>query len=259
MTPRTDPATVVSPEEVTPLSPRPLGRPVVMTNAWRDVAFLHWAVEPASVAPLFPPGARPDVHDGMTYVGLIPFRMADAGPGTRWPVPWLGSFAETNVRLYSVDDQGRRGVVFLSLDASRLATVLGARVVFGLPYLWSRMHVHRREDSRGPILSYATWRRWPGPRGVTSRIVVRVGAAVETVSPVEAFLTSRWGLHHRHAGRDLYTPNQHETWPLHAAELLELDDGLVAAAGLPGVSDRPPDHVHWSPLVRARFGLPRMG
>ena len=78
-------------------------------------------------------------------------------------------------------------------------------------------------------------------------------------SPLEAFLTSRWGLHHRHAGFSLYTPNSHETWPLHTAELLDLDDQLVGAAGLPGVSERPPDHVHWSPMVRARFGLPRVG
>jgi hypothetical protein len=29
---------------------------------------------------------------------------------------WLGTFLETNVRIYSVDDSGRRGVVFLSLE-----------------------------------------------------------------------------------------------------------------------------------------------
>ncbi|MGQ0573304.1 MAG: DUF2071 domain-containing protein [Pseudonocardia sp.] len=49
-------------------------------------------------------------------------------------VPWLGTFLETNVRLYSVDATGRRGIVFLSLDADRAAVVAGARAVFGLPY-----------------------------------------------------------------------------------------------------------------------------
>lgn len=249
----------VEPETVTPLSPRRLGWFVVMGHEWRDVTFLHWAIEPARAAPLFPPGVRPDVHEGATYVGLVPFRMVGAGLGPRHPVPYFGSFPETNVRLYSVDDQGRRGVVFLSLDASRLATALGARVAYGLPYMWSRMHVGRREDAAGPVFSYSTWRRWPGPRGGTSRVVVRVGERLAQASPLDAFLTARWGLHHRHAGRSLYTPNDHEEWPLHRAEVIDLDDGLVAAAGLPGVTDRPPDHVHWAPAVRARFGLPLPG
>ncbi len=47
------------------------------------------------------------------------------GPGV------LGSFLETNVRLYSVDGTGRRGVVFLSLDTPRLDVALAARAALG--------------------------------------------------------------------------------------------------------------------------------
>ena len=97
-----------------------------------------------------PPGVRPDTLDGVTYVGLIPFRMVGAGIARGPGVPWFGSFLETNVRLYSVDDTGRRGIVFLSLDAERAAVVLGARAVFGLPYRWSRM----RYRASGDVHSY---------------------------------------------------------------------------------------------------------
>ena len=45
-------------------------------------------------------------------------------------------------------------------------------------------------------------------------------------------------------------------WPLHSAELVALDDTLVAAAGFPGLVDRPPDSVLWSPGVHATFGFP---
>lgn len=178
--------------------------------------------------------------------------MVGAGLGPRHAVPYFGSFLETNVRLYSVDDHGRRGIVFLSLDATRLAVVLGARTAYGLPYQWSRMHLHRRGD----LLTYATWRRWPGPRGATSRVVLRVGAVMPEMSATEAFLTARWGLHQRWAGRTLYTPNEHEPWVLHRAELVELTDSLVGAAGLPALVGRAPDLVHWSPGVTSRFGPP---
>ena len=69
---------VTVPEEVSVDAPA-LARPRLMTQRWRDVAFLHWAVDPDAVARFFPPGVRPDVLDGRTYVGLVPFRMVGAG------------------------------------------------------------------------------------------------------------------------------------------------------------------------------------
>ena len=53
-------------------------------------------------------------------------------------------------------------------------------------------------------------------------------------------------------------PNNHGVWPLHEATLLHLQDTLVAAAGLPGVVDTPPDSVLFSPGVHAFFGLPHL-
>ena len=41
------------------------------------------------------------------------------------------------------------------------------------------------------------------------------------------------------------------------AEVVRCEDGLVAAAGLGGLTARAPDSVLWSPGVRTRFGLPR--
>lgn len=223
-----------------------------MRQRWEDVAFLHWRVDAARVARLLPTGTTPDVFDGSSWVGLIPFRMVGAGVGTGPAVPWLGTFAETNVRLYAVDRYGRRGVVFRSLDASRLAVVLGARLTFGLPYCWAKMAVRRV----GTDIEYTTTRRWPGRRGHSSRIVVRPEQDVVRDDPLATFLTARWGLHTRWAGRSLLVPNEHVTWPLQTATLQHLDDDLVAAAGLPAVRDKEPDSVLWSAGVRTAFGLP---
>lgn len=107
---------------------------MLLDQHWRDLTFVHWRVEPDLVAPLLPPGTRPDVYDGSSWVGLIPFRLAGAAFGQGPPLPYVGSFPETNVRLYSVDAAGRRGVVFCSLESARLAFVLGARWTLGLNY-----------------------------------------------------------------------------------------------------------------------------
>jgi uncharacterized protein YqjF (DUF2071 family) len=229
-----------------------LARRQIMHQWWKDVAFLHWRVDPAGVAPLLPAGTRPDVFDGSSWVGLIPFRMVGAGIGRGPTVPWLGTFAETNVRLYSVDHDGRRGVVFRSLETTRLAVVFGSRLAFGVPYCWAKMSVRRKADD----IEYTTSRRWPGHRGTGATVVVRPGSVVEAEDPLATFLTARWGLHSRWGGRTLYTPNEHGPWPLRRAALQHLDDELVAAAGLPGITTREPDSVLWSAGVRTVFGLP---
>lgn len=150
------PAPAPAPEPVSPDPPAAPPHPL-LTQSWLDLAFLHWAVDPADVAPLLPPGTVPDTFDGTTYVGLVAFRMHRVGwlglPG----VPYLGTFPETNVRLYSVDEHGRRGVVFRSLDASRLIPVVVARTAFRLPYVWSRMGIERSGDT----LTYTSSRRFP--------------------------------------------------------------------------------------------------
>jgi len=258
-----EPQPVVAAEPVAPTAPPLLG-PVLMGQSWCDLAFLHWAVAPERVVPWMPPGVRPDVVVGpdgreRTYVALVPFRLVGAGPGRGPAVPWLGTFWETNVRLYSVDGTGRRGVVFASLDASRLGVVLGARAAFGLPYRWARLRGAERVRDGARELVWTARTRWPGPRGLRSRVAVRVG---ETLPPdaddagLATFLTARWGLHTAHLGRTWYVPNAHSTWSLRRAEVLALDDELLDAAGFGDLADRPPDHVAFAGRVGVRFGLP---
>lgn len=236
-------------EPVTDTAPRAVVR-TVFTQTWSQLAFLHWAVDPGRVDAHLPDGVRADTFDGRTYVGLIPFVMRDIGVLDGPPVPWLGSFLETNVRLYSVDAMGRRGVVFVSLDASRLVPVAVARWGPRLPYLWSRMRRHRAGDT----LVYTCRRRWPGPRGASSRVVVTAGEPVEG-GPLEHFLTARWGLHATdHRGRTVFWPNDHPAWPLRSATLEHIDDQLLAAAGFDDLAARPPDSVLFSDGVDVVFG-----
>ncbi|WP_123388818.1 YqjF family protein [Nocardioides aurantiacus] len=226
-----------------------------MDQIWGDLLFLHWRVDPASVERWMPPGARPDVHDGSTWVGLIGFEMRRAGFGSGHPLPYLGDFAEINVRLYSTDDQGRRGVVFRSLETERLALVAATNPV-GVNYRWARIRMERSAEGTGRI-GYTSRRRTPPGVGAATDFAVRTTEEVVR-DPLSVFLTARFGMHHRLGRRPLWVPNTHEPWPLRRAELLHCRDGLVAAAGLPGVTDDPPESVLWSPGVRTQFGRPRL-
>jgi len=232
----------------------PLPGRAVIRQRWSDFVFLHWRVDPSEVAPFLPAGTRPDVHDGSAWVGLIPFVLSDHAFLPLPPVPHAGTFIEINVRTYSVDEQGRRGVVFRSLDAERLPSVLAARALFGLPYQW--MRAWRRVTS--DTLTYQGRRR-TGTRPAT-HIVARPDAT-PVDSELSRFLTARWGFHGRHLGRTIHARNTHEPWPLVGAELLHLDDELLAAAGFPSLASRAPDSVLATPLghpgVVTEFAAPR--
>jgi uncharacterized protein YqjF (DUF2071 family) len=96
-----------------------------------------------------------------------------------WPglpaLPYLGSFPETNVRLYSVGPDGRRGVVFCTLDAARLVPALLGRAAVRLPYQWSGMRIRRRGD----VISYASRRRCMFTTSAAAGSVCPVNGAAE--------------------------------------------------------------------------------
>ena len=197
-----------------------------------------------------PPGVVPDVRDGTTWIGVVGLRMTRVRvAGAR--LPYIGDFLETNVRAYSVDGKGRRGVVFLAMEASRLTVVLGARTTAHLPYHWASMTLRRRAHE----LDYATLRRWPRAEGARLRFRVSADDGTEG-TPLEHFLTDRWGLHVRHPRGTRYLPLAHGEWSLRSATLVDLaDGGLLAAAGLPQPCGQPVS-VLYAPVMAARIGRP---
>ena len=95
------------------------------------------------------------------------------------------------MRLYSVDDTGRRGIVFLSLDADRAAVVPVRGAAFGLPYRWARMRTSNADG--GDVHRYAARLRWPAR--AASRIAGPGGRSGGRRARWSDFLTARWGLH----------------------------------------------------------------
>jgi uncharacterized protein YqjF (DUF2071 family) len=235
-----------------PICPQPVVR-AAMTNRWRWLTYLHWPYDPAVVQALLPEGLRVDTHDRKAWVGLIPFRMEVALPGLP-PVPYLSTFPETNVRTYVVGPDGKPGVWFFSLDASRLPAVLVARGWFGLAYRWATMRIERE----GRRVRYTSVRR-EGP-SASSSVEVEVGEPVPAreMTDLDHFLVSRWRLYS--AGRRGLVLGRidHAPWALRSAELVGVRQDLVEAAGLPSPDGEP--IVRYAPGVGVRIAPPaRLG
>lgn len=231
------PSTVAA-QPLSPVGPFGTRRPW-LRNRWDDLAFVHWRYPADEVQALLPQGLTVDTFDGDAWVSLVPFRMRRAGPTFLPALPWLSSFAETNVRTYVVDSAGNRAVWFLSLDATRLPVVAFARWTIGFPYVWSSMSIERS----GERWTYTTSRRrWPAQPTATTRVVVDVGATVEPTD-LDVFLTARWGTVALHRRRLRHHPVHHPPWVLREASIVTYEDSAIEAAGL-----NPPSGT---PLVRA--------
>ena len=193
---------------------------------WHDLLFLHWRVETARLRPLVPKELELDLFDDQAYVALVPFEMRDTRFRGLPDLAWLRQFPECNVRTY-VRHGGVAGVWFFSLDAASLLPVLGARSLWRLPYVWSRIGIEREGD----VTRYSLRRVVSGAR---SHIVWRRGEPLPQSSPgsLEHFLTERYWLFSRRFGRIERGRVAHAPWALRRAELLELDDELVGRAGM---------------------------
>ena len=223
----------------------------IMVHRWERLTFLHWPYEARAVQAVLPPGLEVETCDGAAWVGLVPFLMrvgVPSGPGVRW----FARFCETNVRTYVRDAAGRSGIWFFSLDAADLPAVLTARATYRLPYFWSAMTL----DDSGDRVQYVCQRRWPGPNGARSRVVVDIGAPYEptALGELDHFLTARWRLFSVRGARHRSARAAHAPWPLHRAAAVEVDDQLVTAAGLHRPEGDP--LVHYSPGVTVRIGRP---
>ncbi len=216
---------------------RPPGPPL-MHQAWEDPLFLHWPIDPALLRPLIPPRLSIDTFEGRAWIGVTPFFLSGLRAVSLPPLPGFSSFYELNVRTY-VHYEGVAGLWFLSLYASKLLPVLGARLVFSLPYREAEMgarhsaqrfHYYLRRQHDRPADFEAHW---------------EVGEALPDppVDSLEFFLVERYCLYTAERGKLWRCRVYHVPWLLRSAELLFCRSNLIGLEGLPEPAAAP---LAWS-------------
>jgi uncharacterized protein YqjF (DUF2071 family) len=183
----------------------------VMGQTWDDLLFAHWRVAADSLRPHVPEGLSIDERDGSAWVGVTPFVVTGLRARGLFPLPYVSSFRELNVRTYvTLDD--RPGIWFFSLDASSEVAVMAARRLYRLPYFRAHITLERR----GGRLLYECVRNegkaFSGSyRGTGTPTAAKPGS-------LEEFLTERYCLYAEHAGRLFRADIHHRPWPLEPAE-----------------------------------------
>ncbi|MEA2336768.1 MAG: uncharacterized protein QOE82_775 [Thermoanaerobaculia bacterium] len=211
-------------------------QPVLMHQNWHHLLFLHWQVPPQELQALIPPELTIDTFDGIAYVGLVPFTLTGVRPVGVPPLPWVSSFHEINVRTY-VHRNGRDpGVWFFSLDASSAIAVAAARAAYKLPYFHSQIEFLESKGAM-PEIDFTSHR--DDPFGTTpANAHLRYKGMEGIVAPavpgsLEHFLVERYILYSVDEKHRLHRARvHHQPYPVQRADLLDLDETLIWAAGI---------------------------
>jgi len=217
-------------------------RSVAMRQTWRRLTFLHWPYAPQLIRRFIPAGLELDTYDGAAWVGLVPFEI--------YGTPGIPHFPETNLRTYVIGPDGSRAVWFFSLEAARLAAVIGARVGYHLPYFWARMRI----TSESGAIRYRSRRHWPHESSAMTDIVIQPGEPYKSDQLTERdhFLTARYRLYATSLRGLRYAQIEHPPWPLARATVVELRQTLFDHAGLQ--AHQGPPIAHYSAELAVRIG-----
>jgi uncharacterized protein YqjF (DUF2071 family) len=263
-----------------------LHRPVTV-HAWEDIVFAHWRHDPESLARLVPRGTRPDVVDGSAWAGLSAYVFRETRVPPFPPSGRLGTMTEVTIEILTIDDRGRRGVAYRTVDTANVPAIVAAHALLGVPYTFAHARARRRGDTiahhsvRHPTrgLHPIRWLRGRGTRpGPTPPVpdgrasgrpavpvgrgtvqprhdaTVRVVAGPVVDSPLATELTTREGIHARHLAQTVFWQRQHPPLEIRSARLERLEGDLPDAVGMPGLLDREPDSLLVVDRTTVRYG-----
>jgi uncharacterized protein len=233
-------------------TPKGLPGSWVMTQTWNDLLFAHWPLPPAALLPYMPPGLTLDTFHGQAWLGITSFWISRLHVRGLPPIPGMASFHEINVRTY-MRGPGGSGVLFLNLDAANILAVLGARIVYHLPY-FNTQATHTRTGNR---IRYVARRRHPGAPGAVFVAGYGPVSGVTNARPgsLEHWLSARFRLFSQDTRGQLYKAEiRHKAWPLQEARANIVYNTMAEAHGL-HLPDVPP-LLHYARRLTTFFWFP---
>lgn len=128
--------------ELNPHRPWPLpASPWIMSQVWRHVTFLHWAVEPSIIARFIPQDLMLDKYQGKAWISYSCLNIYHAKLRFVPPVPGMLSFNQINIRTYVRSAEGKPGVYFLKIGATNRFVTFGCSTFMHLPFVHCSSHL----------------------------------------------------------------------------------------------------------------------
>lgn len=178
-------------------------------QTWRDVLFEHFEIENTRfLESLLPKGCSLDHYEGKYYLGLVSMKMTNVRHKMFPSFVWFASYNELNVRTY-IRYNAKPGVLFLTLDVDSLLSVLGARVLYGLPYRYRNFTLHSNS---------VTSSKW-GSKEFSCEYEPYGEELVHEEGSFAFWATERYFFANKHLGESFMGIISHKPWRLSSARV----------------------------------------
>lgn len=189
-------------------------------QTWKNLLFQHFEIEDITrFEKYLPKGCEFDQFEGKYYLGLVLMNMTNVRHKSMQNFVWFKDYNELNVRTY-ITYKGQRGVLFLSLDVDSFVSMLGARILYGLPY---RIRKFERPSSQKAIAYRG--------ENVVFQTEYEVSSKPKryTKDSFAYWATERYFFANKYMGVSFMGQISHEPWELCEAKALNDNLGLLAS------------------------------
>jgi uncharacterized protein len=211
-------------------------RPWKYYQEWNNALFLHWEIPFDTLRKYVPARLHIDSYDGKYYISLVAFTMQKIRPKNLPAVKFISDFHEINLRTY-IDNDNRKGVYFLNIEAEKHLSAFIAKKLSGLPYEKAIIKRTRNTyNSKNSVKKFSLDAEFE----VKQRLLNK--------SDLDKWLTERYCLY-VDTNRSLFRYDiHHKEWELKNVVIKKLD--LSYQVGDISIKGKQPGFIHYSDGVK---------
>jgi uncharacterized protein len=182
----------------------------VYYQEWNRVLFLHWTVPFELLRKCVPSNLSIDTFDEKCYISLVAFTMEKIRPKFLPSISYISDFDEINVRTY-IDNDSKKGVYFLNIEAGKSISTFVAKLISGLPYEKSRISrtdkIYKSENLN---------------KGYRLNAEFNVGDILNSKTELDKWLTERYCLYLDKDSEIYRYDIHHKEWELNSVNVVDL-------------------------------------
>lgn len=203
---------------------------------WNRALFLHWVVPFELLRKCVPSNLTIDTFEGNCYISLVAFTMEKIRPKFLPSIRYISDFDEINIRTY-IDNDNKKGVYFLNIEAGKTISAFIAKAISGLPY--EKAKISRTDKF------YNSKNLKKGFRLNTEFEVIK---EISSKTELDKWLTERYCLY-LDQDRELYRYDiHHKEWEIKNVTIKSLN--VNYKIGEIDLKERQPNLVHYSDGIK---------
>ncbi|WP_314587350.1 DUF2071 domain-containing protein [Paenibacillus terrigena] len=234
--------------ELNPTRPWPLPQaPWIMSQQWRDITFVHYAMDPKMLSSFIPKGLELDTYHDQAWISIVVLQVHHLRLRFMPPIPGVLNFNQINIRTYVQSSEGKPGVYFLHIGATSRLAVFGASTFMHMPFVHADLRIDPMPPDK-PQLSHPSVQRIDCSLSDHTKLRLRTAPVSSpypaVTNPLTKWLTERYcqysdSLHpvplqaKGAVGSELLiTDIQHKPWSVQTAKVSVEQNSLLQPFGI---------------------------